>query len=65
MKPSEFRELSADELPVKLRELRDELFSAKVKHSTGQLENTQKLCALRRDIARGETVGREKSRADR
>ena len=41
-------------------ELRGELFNVKVKRSTGQLENTAKLQQLRRDIARVETVLREK-----
>ncbi len=56
MKASELRELSAEELIAKSRELRDELFNAKVKRSTGQLENTAVLASLRRDIARLETV---------
>ncbi|MCG8587969.1 MAG: 50S ribosomal protein L29 [Proteobacteria bacterium] len=63
MKASELRELSVDELAQKLRETRDELFSAKVKHATDQLENTAKLSGLRRDIARAETVLREKREA--
>jgi large subunit ribosomal protein L29 len=45
---------------AKSRELRGELFNVKVKRSTGQLENTAKLEQLRRDIARVETVIREK-----
>ena len=63
MKASELRELSVDELAQKLRETRDELFSAKVKHATDQLENTAKLSGLRRDIARAETLLREKREA--
>ncbi len=64
MKASELRELSVDELVAKARELRDELFNARVKHSTGQLENWAKLASLRRNVARAETVIREKSGAD-
>ena len=56
MKPSELRTLSEPELLAKSRELRDELFNARVKRSTGQLENTAKLQQLRRDVARAETV---------
>jgi large subunit ribosomal protein L29 len=60
MKASELRELSVDELTTKARELRGELFNARIKKTTGQLENTAKLRTLRRDIARAETVLRER-----
>jgi large subunit ribosomal protein L29 len=60
MKAREIRELTLEELTVKSRELRGDLFNAHVKRSTGQLENTAKLEQLRRDIARVETVLREK-----
>jgi large subunit ribosomal protein L29 len=60
MKAREIRELTLDELTVKSRELRGDLFNAHVKRSTGQLENTAKLEQLRRDIARVETVLRER-----
>jgi large subunit ribosomal protein L29 len=63
MKGSELRELAAEELVQKARELRDEFFNAKVKHATGQLENTAKLTMLRRDIARVETFLSEKREA--
>ena len=56
MKASELRNLSEPELSAKSRELRDELFNARVKRATGQLENTAKLRQLRRDVARVETV---------
>ena len=60
MKASELRDLSVDELTAKARELRGELFNARIKKTTGQLENTAKLRTLRRDIARAETVLRER-----
>jgi len=60
MKAREIRELTLEELAVKSRELRGDLFNAHVKRSTGQLENTAKLEQLRRDIARVETVLRER-----
>jgi len=56
----ELRELSPEELASKSRDLRAELFNVKVKHATGQLENTARIGTLRRDIARVETVLREK-----
>ena len=60
MKASELRDLSDDELVAKARELRGELFNARIKKTTGQLENTAKLRTLRRDIARAETLLRER-----
>jgi large subunit ribosomal protein L29 len=60
VKPSELRTLSEPELRSKARELRDELFNARVKRATGQLENTAKLNQLRRDVARVETILTEK-----
>lgn len=60
MRAGELRDLSREDLQTKSRDLRAELFNAKVKHATGQLENTAKLETLRRDVARVETVLREK-----
>ncbi len=63
MNASALRELGVDELHQKSREIRDEYFNAKVKHSTGQLEDTARLKSLRRDIARVETLLRESEAA--
>lgn len=60
MKATELRDLSLEELDTKSVDLRGEFFNAKVRLATGQLENTAKLGLLRRDIARVETVLREK-----
>ncbi len=60
MQSSELRDLSTEELEAKSRELRGELFNVKIKKATGQLENTARLSMLRRDIARAETILREK-----
>jgi len=60
MKSAELRGLTLEELIAKSDELRGEFFNAKVKKATGQLENTAKLRLLRRDIARVETLLREK-----
>ena len=60
MKAVELRELSVEELHAKGEELRREAFMAKVRHATGQLENTARLRLLRRDIARVQTVLHEK-----
>ena len=64
MKSSEMRELSEEELRAKSRELRGELFNVKIKQATGQLESTAKLRELRRQIARAETILRQRSGAE-
>ena len=63
MTGSELKELGIEELEQKSRETRDELFSAKVKQATGQLENTAMLRTLRRAVARIESVLGEKREA--
>jgi len=62
MKAAELRGLSPEELEEKARERREELFNAKVKHATGQLENTARLGTLRKEIARLETVLAERQK---
>lgn len=63
MKLSELRELSKDELVLKKAELKDQLFKLRFQHALGQLDKTSKLQAVRRDIARIETVVGETDRA--
>jgi large subunit ribosomal protein L29 len=63
MKAAEIRKLSLEELDQKGREIRDDLFNAKIKHATGQLEDTAKLSRLRRQIAQVETTLLEKQEA--
>ena len=63
MKATELRALSETELDQKGRELRDELFNAKIRRSTEQLENTAMLGQLRKDIARVETLLTQKREA--
>ena len=63
MKANEFRELSVEELEVKVKELAEAFFNLKFQHATGQLDNTAQLKRTRRDIARVKTVLGEKQRA--
>jgi large subunit ribosomal protein L29 len=60
MKAKEWRDLSLDDLEAKAGQLRKELFTVRIRKETGQLENTAKLRTLRRDIARAETILRER-----
>ena len=59
MKASSLRELSVAELETKLTELKKELFNLKFQHSTNQLENPQRIVAVKKDIARVNTVLRQ------
>lgn len=56
MRGSEFHKLSDEELETKLSELKQELFNLRFQHATGQLENTGRLSAVRRNIARVKTI---------
>jgi large subunit ribosomal protein L29 len=59
MKAKDWRSLGVHEVETKVGQLRGELFTARIRKETGQLENTAKLRTLRRDIARAETILRE------
>jgi len=56
MKTSELREFDVDELQRKKAELKDQLFKLRFQHELGQLENSDKLRSIRREIARIETL---------
>ena len=60
MKIGEFRDLGADELKQREKDLDDQLFRLRIQKSMGQLEAAGKLKVLRRDLARVKTVLREK-----
>jgi large subunit ribosomal protein L29 len=60
MKPDKVREMSADELRTKERELQEQLFRLRFQKSLGQLDNALKIRETRRDIARVKTVLRQK-----
>ena len=60
MKIGEFRDLGADELRQREKDLDDRLFRLRIQKSMGQLEAGYKLKSLRRDLARVKTVLREK-----
>jgi large subunit ribosomal protein L29 len=62
VKASDLRQLTPEELDLRLRELQNTLFDAKIKHATGQLANSAKLRTTRRDLARALTVSSERGR---
>ena len=60
MKIGEVRDLGADELKQREKDLDDQLFRLRIQKSMGQLDAALKMKSLRRDLARVKTVLREK-----
>ena len=60
MKAAELRDLGADELSARERNLADQLFRLRIQKSMGQLEAPAKMRGVRRDLARVKTVLRQK-----
>jgi large subunit ribosomal protein L29 len=63
MKVEEIRELTADDLRVRVKELDDQLFRLRIQKSMGQLEAPAKVRGVRKDLARLKTILREKELA--
>lgn len=55
-KPADLRAKSPDELKDMLIALRREQFNLRFQRATGQLESTNRIRAIRRDIARIKTI---------
>jgi large subunit ribosomal protein L29 len=60
MKAEEIRELTDSELEEKFNEAKIELFNLRFQLATGQLENPKKIGYVKRDIARIQTIRRER-----
>lgn len=60
MRTDELRDLPNEELLIRLEESKEELFNLRFQLATGQLENYKRVGGVRRDIARIETVVRER-----
>ena len=59
MRAREIRDLGVDEMRVKERELREEIFRLRLRRGTGQLASPAKLRAARKDLAKVLTILRE------
>jgi large subunit ribosomal protein L29 len=59
----DFRNLSDAEVAQKLQEAHQELMNLRFRQATKQLDNTSRLRIVRREIARLETVKRERELA--
>ena len=60
MKAEKIREMSAEELTNKEKELQEQIFKLRFQKSIGQLDNALKIRETRRDIARIKTVLKQK-----
>jgi large subunit ribosomal protein L29 len=60
MKASEAHNLKDDELVARLIEAKQEAFSLRFRHATGELENTARLGETRRDVAKLLTVAKKR-----
>jgi len=61
MKAKELRELTPEEIAKKQKDLKEEVFNLRFRHSTGQLENTSRMKIIKKDLARVTMVLREKA----
>ena len=63
MTSKEIRDLAPAEITTKLREIREQLLQLRMRKQTGQVEKTHELRTLRKDVARLETILRQKQKA--
>ena len=62
-KAKDINELTADELNVRLRDLKQEAFNLRLQQATGQLTNSARIRFVRRETARVLTALTAKARA--
>jgi large subunit ribosomal protein L29 len=65
MKAADLRVMTLDQLGDELMNLRKERFNLRFQRASGQLENTARVRQVRRDIARIETITRQKRGAQK
>ena len=58
--PAELREMDDSELLTNLAEAKQELFNLRFQHVTGQLDNYARLPQVKREVARINTILRER-----
>ena len=59
MNAKEIREKTVAELNEKLADLKDELYKLRFQHAINQLDNPMRITAVKKDIARVQTIIRE------
>jgi large subunit ribosomal protein L29 len=60
MKVQEIRTLNVGDLQAKVKDLQDQVFRLRIQKAMGQLDAPHKVRTLRRELARVETILREK-----
>jgi large subunit ribosomal protein L29 len=60
LKAAEVHNFKDSELVSRLRDAQEEVFNLRFRHATGELENTARIGAAKRDVARLLTVARER-----
>ena len=65
MKADDVRAMTPDQLSDELMKLKKEQFNLRFQRATGQLENTGRVRAVRRDIARIKTVAAQKRASEK
>jgi large subunit ribosomal protein L29 len=65
MKAADLRVMTVDQLGDELMKLKKERFNLRFQRASGQLENTARVRQVRRDIARIETITRQKRGAQK
>ncbi|MBO5136287.1 MAG: 50S ribosomal protein L29 [Clostridia bacterium] len=60
MKINEIRDLSVEEINDKIKEAKAELFNLRFQNATNQLENPMRIAAVKKEIARFNTILKEK-----
>ena len=63
MKAADLRDKTPDQLREQLASLKKEAFNLRFQKATGQLENTSRMAAVRRDAARVKTILNQKAAA--
>ncbi len=60
MKAADVHALGDQDLVQALKDAREEAFNLRFRHATGELENTARLAGSRQDLARLQTIARER-----
>jgi len=63
MKANELRNMTHDEISQKVRSLKKDLFDLRTQGEAGRIEKPHRIREIRKDIARCETVAKEKLNA--
>jgi len=63
MKAGDARAMTPDQINDEVLRLKKEQFNLRFQRATGQLENTSRVRQVRRDIARLQTIARQKRTA--